>query len=244
MTRYRHCSPTIHKAPGTAVQTPTTHLLTPHQTMAHSSQNVIVFGATGTIGKFLIGAIIDAKASFKRIAIFTSPNTVETKKEFIDKLKASGVEIIVGNVRDEKDVSKAYEGFDTVVSAVGRPVILDQILLLQVAETIPNIKRFFPSEYGTDIEFGPKSPNEKPHQLKLKVRAYIRDKVKRVEHTYLVTGPYANSIIGSSRGDPRGGGFDVKEKKATLLGSGDDKIALMTCSEYVGQFKLTEGRSD
>jgi hypothetical protein len=207
--------------------------------MASLSQKIIVFGATGTIGKFIIGAIVDAKASFKRIAIFTSPNTVETKKEYIDGLKASGVEVIVGNVRDEKDVSKAYEGFDTVVSAVGRPVILDQILLLRVAEATPNIKRFLPSEYGTDIEFGPKSPNEKPHQLKLKVRAYIRDEVKRLEHTYLVTGPYADGFIGMTRGDPSGGGFDVKGKKATLLGTGDDKIAMMTCSEYVGRVSLT-----
>jgi hypothetical protein len=199
--------------------------------MAAPSKNILVFGATGTIGTFIIGAIVEAKASFDRIAIFTSPNTVETKKEHIGELKASGVEIIVGDVRNEKDVLKAYEGFDTVVSAVGRNVIADQILLIRLAEDTPNIKRFFPSEYGTDIEHGPKSPNEKPHQFKLKVRAYIRDHVKRLEYTYLVTGPYADGFIGKSRGDGRFGYFNVKEKKATLLGTGKDKVAMTTMSE-------------
>jgi hypothetical protein len=203
----------------------------PRLTMAAPSKNILVFGGTGTIGQFIISAIAEAKASFDRIAIFTSPNTVETKKDFIDKLKASGVEIIVGDVRNEKDVLKAYEGFDTIVSAVGRNVIADQILLVRLAEETPNVKRFFPSEYGTDIEFGPKSPNEKPHQLKLKVRAYIRDHVKRLEYTYLVTGPYADGFFGKIRGDARGGGFDVKEKKASLTGSGKDKIAFTTMSE-------------
>jgi hypothetical protein len=199
--------------------------------MAAPSKNILVFGATGTIGNFIIGAIAEAKASFDRIAIFTSPNTVETKKDFIDKLKASGVEIIVGDIRNESDVLKAYQGFDTVISAVGRNVISDQILLIRLAEETPNIKRFFPSEYGTDIEFGPKSPNEKPHQLKLKVRAYIRDNVKRLEYTYLVTGPYADGFIGKARGDPRVGNWNVKEKKATLLGDGKGKVAMMTMTE-------------
>jgi hypothetical protein len=199
--------------------------------MASPSQNIIVFGATGVIGKFITDAIVEAKASFTRIAIFTSQNTLETKSSYIQSLKDAGVEVFVGDIRDEATILKAYEGFDTVVSAVGRNVIADQIPLLRLAEGTQNIKRFFPSEYGTDIEFGPKSPGEKPHQLKLKVRAYIRNEVKRLEYTYLVTGPYADLFIGVGKGVAKAGSFDVKEKKATLLGTGNEKIALMTMSE-------------
>jgi hypothetical protein len=112
-------------------------------------------------------------------------------------------------------------------------VIDTQIPLIALAEATPNVKRFFPSEYGTDIEYGPKSPTEKPHQQKLKVRKYIRENVKRLEYTYLVTGPYADGYIGAPRADPRMGSFDVKNKKAFLLGSGKDKVALTTMAEYV-----------
>jgi hypothetical protein len=195
------------------------------------AENIIVFGATGVIGKFLIASLIQNYKSFGRLAIFTSPNTVETKADYIQSLKDSGVEVIVGDVRKDEDVLKAYEGFSIVVSAVGRNVIDHQIDLLRLAESTSNIKRFFPSEYGTDIEFGPKSPNEKPHQLKLKVRAYIKNEIKRLEHTYLVTGPYADLYIGKANGDPHAGSFDVKAKKAVLLGTGNEKIALTTMSE-------------
>lgn len=201
-----------------------------HSEMA-ASKDIVVFGATGTIGKYIIEALINAKASFGRLGAFTSANTVESKASYVQALKEQGVEIIVGDITSEADVAKAYERFDTVVSAVGRNVIAAQIELLRLAESTPNIKRFFPSEYGTDIEFGPKSPREKPHQLKLKVRAYIKEEIKRLQYTYLVTGPYADGYIGKGFGDGRAGSFDVPARKAVLLGSGGEKVAMMTMNE-------------
>jgi hypothetical protein len=119
-------------------------------------------------------------------------------------------------------------GFDTVVSALGRTAILMQIPLIKVAEESNTIKRFFASEYGTDIEYGPQSATEKPHQQKLKVRKYISENVKRLEHTYLVTGPYAEMYLMASPGNPAIGSFDVTAKKAHLLGDGKGKISLTT----------------
>jgi hypothetical protein len=104
----------------------------------------------------------------------------------------------------------------------------------------PNIKRFFPSEYGTDIEYGSQSATEKPHQQKLKVRAYIREAVKRLEYTYLVTGPYAEGYIGKGRGDLSAGGFDVQARKAVLLGTGNEKISLTTMPESVVPFQTND----
>ena len=103
-----------------------------------------------------------------------------------------------------------------------------QIPLIKVAEESDTIKRFFCSEYGTDIEYGPQSAIEKPHQQKLKVRKYICENVKRLEHTYLVTGPYAEMYLMATRGNPAVGSFDVAAKKAYLLGDGNGKISLTT----------------
>lgn len=116
---------------------------------------------------------------------------------------------------------------------MGRNVIAEQINLIKLAEQSPSINRFFPSEYGTDIKYGPQSANEKPHQLKLKVRAYLEsDAIKRLEYTYLVTGPYADLYIAKSFGD-EAGTFDVKAKRASLLGDGNGKISLTTMDECV-----------
>lgn len=104
---------------------------------------------------------------------------------------------------------------------------MTQIPLLKLAEASSSIKYFYPSEYGTDIEYGPKSPNEKPHQLKLQVRKFIRENVKKLKITYLVTGPYSDLFIAPNK-DPRIGSFDPKGKKATLLGTGEEKVSFTT----------------
>jgi hypothetical protein len=194
-------------------------------------KDILLFGATGLIGTYILQALVNAKSSFGRLGIFTSPGTIEQKGAEIQSLKDKGVEIFVGHIESEADVLKAYNGFDTVISALGRNALLKQIDLIQLAEQTPNIKRFFPSEYGTDIEYWPSSANEKPHQQKLKVRAYFKNTTTRLEHTYLVTGPYAEGYMSLAKRDPRAGSFDVSEKKAVLLGTGDEKISLTTMRE-------------
>jgi len=199
--------------------------------MATSPKNILVFGATGTIGQYLVEALISSKESFGRLGVFTSPTTLQNKSDYINFLKSHNVSIIAGDINSDSDVLAAYKDYDTVVSAVGRNVIAHQIDLIRLAEQTPNIKRFFPSEYGTDIEYDASSASEKPHQLKLKVRHYFKEHVKRLEHTYLVTGPYADGYIGKGWADKRGGSFDVKEKKAVLVGTGEEKVALTTMTD-------------
>jgi nucleoside-diphosphate-sugar epimerase len=193
-------------------------------------KDILIIGGTGAIGRFILQEILVAKSFFGRIGIFTSPDTVARKSSDISKLKEQGVEVIVGDITNAEDIKSAYRGFDTVVSAVGRPIIDAQVKLLEVAEATEGIKYFYPSEYGTDIEYGPKSKDEPTHQAKLRVRKYISENIKRVQYTYLVTGPYSDFYIGRTR-DLRAGGFDVVNKKAGLLGTGKEKISLITMRE-------------
>lgn len=122
--------------------------------------------------------------------------------------------------------------YDTVISALGRNVILTQIPLLTLAELSPTIHTFYPSEYGTDIEYGPSSANEKPHQLKLQVRKHIRENIRKLKTTYLVTGPYSDLYFGKMGGEAdKTGSFDVKQKKAVLLGTGKGKVSFTTMKD-------------
>ncbi|KAL3431508.1 hypothetical protein BDV09DRAFT_176176 [Aspergillus tetrazonus] len=200
-----------------------------------TKSNLLIFGATGAIGSYITAAITDARDEFGRIGIFTSQSTLTNKTKEIDALREKGVDILVGDVTSKDEVLKAFDGFDTVVSALGRGVIAQQVHLVQWADESPQIKRFLPSEYGTDIEYSPASANEKPHQQKLKVRAAIRE-TKNLEYAFVVTGPYADVpfYLGASK-NPRGGSFDVKNKKAVLLGDGNGRISLVACAD-VGKF--------
>ncbi|KAK5162900.1 uncharacterized protein LTR77_011061 [Saxophila tyrrhenica] len=99
------------------------------------------------------------------------------------------------------------------------------------------IKRFFPSEFGTDIEYSEASTHETVHQDKLKVRHYFREHVKRLEHTYIMTGPYGDYYFGWGPvpQEPKIGSFDAKARKAYLLEPADKKIAWTTTKD-VGRF--------
>ena len=74
------------------------------------AKNILLFGATGTIGSFVLDAILTERPQFDRVAIFTSPHTAEAKASQLNKLKEQGVEVIVGNVENENAVKAAYEG--------------------------------------------------------------------------------------------------------------------------------------
>lgn len=118
---------------------------------------------------------------------------------------------------------------------MGRNAIETQVEWIRLADLSPSVHRFFPSEYGTDIEYGPKSVDEKPHQKKLKVRAAIRA-CQNLDYTFLVTGPYADGDAGLYFGPntvaKQGGNFDVKNKEATLIGDGKLNVSFTTMKEY------------
>ncbi|KAF5983109.1 phenylcoumaran benzylic ether reductase [Fusarium coicis] len=191
-------------------------------------RSILIFGATGTIGRYITNAIANAQPAFDRVAIFTSEDTVIRKPGLIKELKSKDVKIITGDVNNPEDVKKAYQGVDTVISAVGRNVIETQIELFKLAAKSGSVKWFFPSEYGMDIEYGPQSASEKPHQLKLKVRKYIRENSSGLKYTFVVTGPYIDMYFTLSPDVIEAGGFDHKSKKAVLIDNGEGKIGFTT----------------
>lgn len=118
------------------------------------------------------------------------------------------------------------------------------------------MKYFFPSEFGTDVEYDETSAHEIPHQRKLRVRALLReitstststsitgnndDCNNHLEYTYIVTGPYADadrSLYLSAQPPEKEawGTFDIHRKRAVLLGDGNGEISLTTMRD-VGKF--------
>ena len=161
--------------------------------------------------------------------MLTSEKTVVEKVQDICALESWGVEVFVGRLEDEKRVKEAYKGIDTIVSCVGRAGIEKQIPLITWAEEC-GVRRFYASEYGTDIEYWPESAMEPPHQLKLKVRAHMQ-KCERLEYTYLITGPYSDLYFGPMKGRPEMGSFDAVSRRAVLLGDGEGPVSFTSMYE-------------
>lgn len=191
------------------------------------ASNILIFGATGFIGTFITEKVIAAQPAFNHITIFTSPGTVANKGALLDEWKKAGnVSVITGSADSEADVKAAYKehNIDTVICAFGRGAIAKQIELIKWADESEHVKWFLPSEYGTDIEYGPQSKDEKPHQQKLKVRAFVRNEVKHLEVTYVVTGPYFESWAKGAMPGVAVSWFDVDNKEAQLIADGEGLI--------------------
>lgn len=78
--------------------------------MSKQQENILLFGATGYIGTYILAKILKSRADFGRIVVFTSPATFQAKLDHIESLKKQGVEIITGDVTKESQIVKAYEG--------------------------------------------------------------------------------------------------------------------------------------
>lgn len=74
-------------------------------------RKVLIFGATGVIGRFIAEEMYKARSSFEKIGLFTSEATAKNKAEEISGWKEKGLDVIVGDVNSEEEVLKAYEGW-------------------------------------------------------------------------------------------------------------------------------------
>ncbi|KAK8155697.1 hypothetical protein IWX90DRAFT_391617 [Phyllosticta citrichinensis] len=216
------------------------------------SQRILIFGATGKIGTYITSAIANASPPFARVAIYTSANTIAAKAAHVEALKARGVDVVVGELDDDDKIKETYQDFDTIISCLGRAILSHQTRLIRLAAiSSPPIRRFFPSEYGTDV-LHPVTPDpraEPPHRYKLEARALLERLASgeagaeaegdaSLSYTYIVTGPYAEFYVaptgqrgveGGAMAWDRAGGFDVVNRRATLgKGQGTDPIALTT----------------
>lgn len=203
---------------------------------------ILIIGATGVIGKYITNGILAAKpriSSLTSVSIFTSPATASSpaKEPLLSQWKSQGLNVITGDINSAADVCKAYDDhdIDTVVSGLGRGGLVEQMELLRWADASKSVRWFFPSEYGTDIEYDETSKDEKPHKNKLAVRKFIRDEIKKVKCTYVVTGPYPEMWVHPQPAHEDKGGYDVKKKEAWIIGDGTDKIGFTTMPD-VGKF--------
>lgn len=74
------------------------------------SKKILVFGATGVVGKVLTNALLNTKGFFESIGIFTSVDSATSKKELLDEYESRGAKIIIGDIYKDEDVLEAYQG--------------------------------------------------------------------------------------------------------------------------------------
>jgi uncharacterized protein YbjT (DUF2867 family) len=131
--------------------------------MASSIKNVIVIGASGSIGPHIVSALLENGFSVSALTRTTSsatfPSTVIVYRT--DYSKASLVE--------------AFEGQDAVVSGIATFSAYQQADIIDAA-VAAGVKRFVPSEYGVDTSLPQIAELLPPALPKQKTVEYLRAK--------------------------------------------------------------------
>ncbi|XP_074372908.1 phenylcoumaran benzylic ether reductase Betv6-like [Apium graveolens] len=202
--------------------------------MAEKSK-ILVIGATGYIGKFLVEAA--AEQGHQTFALVRETAVQNPSKEkLVESFKASGVTIIYGHLHDHEILVKAVKQVDVVISAVDYQNILDQSKILEAIKEAGHVKRFIPSEFGNDAD---RTHAVGPAKTLLAEKAKVRRAIEAhgIPYTYIISGCFAGYFL-PTLAQP--GGTAPPREKVIILGDGNPK-AVYNCEQDIATYTIKTG---
>ncbi|XP_061353249.1 phenylcoumaran benzylic ether reductase POP1-like [Gastrolobium bilobum] len=119
--------------------------------MAAADSKILIIGGTGHIGKFIVEASVKAGHP-TYLLVRESPISNPVKATMIEKFKSLGVNLVLGDINDHESLVKAIKQVDVVISAVSYMHLPVQFKIISAIKEAGNVKRFFPSEFGNDVD--------------------------------------------------------------------------------------------
>ncbi|XP_030940448.1 isoeugenol synthase 1-like [Quercus lobata] len=120
--------------------------------MAGEKSKIMVFGATGYLGKYMVKASVSKGhptfAYVRPIKPNADPSKLGQHKEF----EALGVTIIQGDLDEHEKLVAALSQVDVVISTLAVPQHLEQFKIIKAMKEAGTIKRFVPSEFGNEVD--------------------------------------------------------------------------------------------
>ncbi|KAK3163652.1 hypothetical protein QOZ80_1AG0006410 [Eleusine coracana subsp. coracana] len=185
---------------------------------------VLVIGGTGHIGKHLVFASIrlgHSTAILVRDTTPSDPAKVELLKSFIE----SGAALLKGDLLDHESLVKAIRCADVVISAVGPRQVKEQPRIITAIKEAGNVKRFMPSEFGSDVDrLNTVDPAKSLYAVKANLRRLIE--AEGIPHTYVACNSFAETYL-PSIGDVTAVGAGPPSNRITVLGDGNSKAVFM-----------------
>ncbi|KAK8624371.1 hypothetical protein V6N13_065717 [Hibiscus sabdariffa] len=151
---------------------------------------VLIIGGTGYIGKFIVEA--SAKEGHTTFALVRESSVSDpVKGKLIDNFKNLGVQLSYGDLYDHESLVKAMKQVDVVISTVGPMQLKDQVRIIAAIKEAGNVKRFFPSEFGADVD---RAHAVEPAKTAFATKARIRRAIEAegIPYTYVS----CNSFVG------------------------------------------------
>ncbi|GLT86212.1 hypothetical protein SLE2022_043670 [Rubroshorea leprosula] len=199
--------------------------------MAEKSK-ILVIGGTGYIGKFIVEAAAKSgHLTFLLVREATLSNPA--KSNIIENFKNSGVKFVIGDIYDHQSLVKAIKEVDVVISTVGHGQLADQDKIISAIKEAGNVKRFFPSEFGNDVDrVHAVEPAKSAFEIKAKIRRAVE--AAGIPYTYVSSNFFAGYFL-PTLSQP--GATAPPRDKVIILGDGNPK-AVFNNEDDIGTYTI------
>ncbi|KAL5555165.1 hypothetical protein UlMin_037401 [Ulmus minor] len=120
--------------------------------MASTMSKILIIGATGYLGKYMVKASLSAGHSTFVYVRPINPNADPSKLQLLKEFESLGVTVFQGELDEHNKLVLALQQVDVVISTLAVPQHLEQLKLIEAMKDAGNIKRFVPSEYGNEVD--------------------------------------------------------------------------------------------
>ncbi|KAI1110068.1 hypothetical protein F5Y14DRAFT_430135 [Nemania sp. NC0429] len=183
--------------------------------MTQEIHNVIVLGATGNLGPHVLSALLAAGFSVKVL----SRNQLSSSAVI-----PSGIEVLQSDY-SFKSLVDAFKGQDAVISTVSTLTVPQQLNIIDAAAAA-KVKRFLPSEFGSDTSVDDDGAIEEFLKGKQEVVRYLRTKeIDGLSWSALCPGAWVDWMLEEGNGLL---GLDLASKAATIIDDGDQDFTAST----------------
>ncbi|XVF75052.1 hypothetical protein PTKIN_Ptkin13bG0158000 [Pterospermum kingtungense] len=122
--------------------------------MDGEKSKILVFGATGYLGKYMVKASV---AAGHLTYVYARPVPLDhhhdnPKLDLLKEFEAMGVTISYGELDEHEKLVSVLQQVEVVISALPVPQHLDQLKIISAMKEAGTIKRFVPSEYGNEVD--------------------------------------------------------------------------------------------
>ncbi|KAK8939535.1 hypothetical protein KSP40_PGU015911 [Platanthera guangdongensis] len=200
--------------------------------MAADKSRILIIGGTGYIGRFIVKA--SARAGNPTFALIRESTAADpAKAKILEEFKASGVTLIHGDLYEHEGLVKIIKEVDVVISTVGQGQLADQIKIIAAIKEAGNIKRFFPSEFGNDVDrTNALEPAKSAFGIKVQIRRAIE--AENIPYTYVSSNFFAGYFLPSlAQATTR----SLPTDKVFILGDGNAK-AIFNDEDDIGAYTI------
>ncbi|KAL5790932.1 hypothetical protein ACOSQ2_005820 [Xanthoceras sorbifolium] len=183
-----------------------------------SKSKILFIGGTGYIGKFIVEAsAIAGHPTF--VLVRESTLASGSRAQVIDNFKSLGVNFVIGDLYNHESLVKAIKQVDVVISTVGHAQLPDQDKIIAAIKEAGNVKRFFPSEFGNDVDrVHAVEPAKTAFAIKAKIRRAVE--AEGIPYTYVSSNFFSGYFLPNFS---QPGATTPPRDKVIIFGDGNPK---------------------